>query len=227
MKIYLSKPRNHWISPYTILEKVFFWLDWDKISYDTPWVKLWSDILNPFSVGLQKFLDFVQPEIKYIKIDYHDVWSMDSTLSPIILPMLKELKRVKHGSPFSDLDDVPEHLRYTEHSEWSQQKNFEFYNEDSDKIFDKEDVGIHARWNWILDEMIWTFEQLNTDWEEQYRSGEIDHVWVKCEDNPSLNTLQHGPNHTYQLDMEGMKKHQERINNGLRLFGRYFQALWD
>ncbi len=25
MKVYISKYRNHWISPYTILEKVCFW----------------------------------------------------------------------------------------------------------------------------------------------------------------------------------------------------------
>jgi len=28
-------------------------------------------------------------------------------------------------------------------------------------------------------------------------------------------------------DKIGLKKHQERINNGLRLFGKYYTNLWD
>lgn len=223
MKIYLSKPRDHWISPYTILETVIFWVDWENTSYDTSWVKRWSNILRPFSVGFQKFLDLVHPKINYVKIDNWDVWSMDSTLSPIILPMLKELKRVKHGSPFSDLDDVPEHLQFTEHSEWSSQKTFDFYNEGVEET----DVGIHVRWNWILDEMIWAFEQLNIDWEEQYRSGVIDHKFVPTKSNPLLYSTKQGPNHTYKADYVAMAKHQKRIDNGVRLFGKYYQGLWD
>ena len=25
MKVYINKPRNHWLSPYTIAEKIVFW----------------------------------------------------------------------------------------------------------------------------------------------------------------------------------------------------------
>jgi hypothetical protein len=42
-----------------------------------------------------------------VKVDYWDVWNMDHTLSPIILPMLKRLREVKHGSGFVDMEDVP------------------------------------------------------------------------------------------------------------------------
>ena len=28
-------------------------------------------------------------------------------------------------------------------------------------------------------------------------------------------------------DMEGMKAEQERISNGFRLFGKYYESLWD
>ena len=34
-----------------------------------------------------------------IKIHNYDTWSMDSTLAPIILPMLVQLKETKHGHP--------------------------------------------------------------------------------------------------------------------------------
>ena len=48
-----------------------------------------------------------------IHIDDYDTWSMDHTLAPIIAPMLKQLKATKHGAPFVDDEDVPEHLRST------------------------------------------------------------------------------------------------------------------
>jgi hypothetical protein len=38
---------------------------------------------------------------------------MDHTLSHIVLPMLKQLKKDKHGSPLVDDEDVPEELRST------------------------------------------------------------------------------------------------------------------
>ena len=39
--------------------------------------------------------------------------------------------------------------------------------------------------------------------------------------------MKKGPNDTSHFDDEGYKKHQERITNGLKLFGKYYQALWD
>ena len=36
-----------------------------------------------------------------------------------------------------------------------------------------------------------------------------------------------GPNHTYKLDAEGMQLVQKRITNGYRLFGKYYEGLWD
>jgi hypothetical protein len=37
----------------------------------------------------------------------------------------------------------------------------------------------------------------------------------------------HGPNDTYVCDYEGIRKVHDRIQNGFRLFGKYFQNLWD
>jgi hypothetical protein len=222
MKVYLSKYRSHWISPYTILEKTFFWRE---IDYDEPIIEKLSNILEPFCIAWMKFLDFIHPRIEYVKIDPWDVWNMDHTLSPIILPMLKRLREVKHGSGFVDMEDVPEHLRATTTDEWDSQHTFDFYNED----VPKEGVAdIHARWNWVLDEMIFAFEHLVDDtWEEKFSSGTIDTIFVPCEDNPKLNRMEHGPNHTYVCDYDGLRKEYERIDNGLRLFGIYYRNLWD
>jgi len=222
MKVYISKYRNHWVSPYTILEKVFFWRE---IDYDEPLIDKLSNILNPFCVGLQKVLDFVHPEIKYVKIDHYDTWSMDCTLSPIILPMLKQLKATKQGSGYIDLEDVPENLRYTTTEEYDAQETFDFYK---DERTEKIECDIHVRYDWALSEMIWAFEQLvDDDWESQYwiKSPEIDFTKHAEDEGKEVTPVRwkvHG-----ECDWEGREKHQERINNGLRLFGKYYQTLWD
>lgn len=209
MKIYLSNYRNHWLSPYTILEKVFFWRE---IDYNEQLIEKLSDFLTPMCEVWGKLLDFVHPQVNYVKIDKYDTWNMDSTLSKIILPMLKQLKATKHGSPFTEDEDSPEELRSTS----APVKEYEW---DTD--------GNHfKRWDWIMDEMIWSFEQKNIDWEEQYRSGEIDILWKKDE-KTGLSHMSNGPNDTYKCDYEGMKVHQARIDNGLRLFGKYYNGLWD
>jgi len=227
MKIYFSNYRDHWISPYTILEKVFFWRE---IDYDEPIIEKLSDILEPISVALKKFLDFVHPRISYVKIDRYDTWSMDSTLAPIILPMLKQLKSTKHGSPHVDLEDVPEHMRTTTTEDWDPQLTFDFYKEDPNvgEPHFGEYANIHDRWNYVLNEMIFAFEHLIDDsWENEYSSGKIDFKFVPCPDNPNLSTMEDGPNHTYVCDYDGLKKVYDRMDNGFRLFGKYYRGLWD
>jgi hypothetical protein len=226
MKVYLSNYRNHWLSPYTILEKIFFWRE---IDYDEPMIDRLANILDPFCQALLKFLDFVHPKVTYVKIDRWDTWSMDSTLAPIILPMLKQLRASKHSSGFIDLEDVPEHLRYSTHEQWDSQKCFDFYHDHKVKEGDRD---IHARWNWVLDEMIWAFEQIcDDDHDAQFHTGVYDMKSVPCawDENgkPTLYTFEEGPNHTAKYDAENHQKHNDRINNGTRLFGKYYRGLWD
>jgi hypothetical protein len=123
------------------------------------------------------------------------------------------------------LEDVPEHLRYTTKEDWDSQQSFAFYHEHEIK---EGEADIHARWNWVLDEMIFAFEHLVDDsWEEEYSSGEINMIFVPDDENPKLKRMEHGPNHTYVCDYEGIMKVHERIDNGLRLFGKYYRNLWD
>ena len=227
MKIYKSNYRNHWVSPYVILEKIFFWRE---IDYDEPIIKKLSDFLNPFSVAWKKFLDFVHPRISYVKIDRYDTWSMDHTLADIILPMLKQLRDTKHGSPLVDLEDLPEELRMVGYEDWSSQLRFDFGDSEQ---HEKESWEItHRRWEWVLNEMIFAFEHLVDDkWEDAYHSGELDIKHVPCEwyddGKPKLYSTEHGPNHTYELDYEGLRKVYDRMENGFKLFGKYYRGLWD
>lgn len=202
MKVYLSKYRYHWISPYTVLEKVFFWRE---IKYDEPIIDKWADRLEPISKGIQAVLDFIHPKIDYVKIDRWDTWSMDYTLSFIVVPMLKQLKETKHGAPFVDDEDVPEELKSTsappKENEWDTDENH------------------FKRWDWALNEMIWAFEQnLDHDSEDKF----FDHAeWDEKEKDFGKNL------HKIKIDQPGLKAHQDRKANGFRLFGKYYQGLWD
>ena len=220
MKIYISNYRNHWISPYTIIENIFFWTDWskcgrnkgvieDKDYVDHPkWVDKWADRIAPISNVIRVVLDYIQPPIKYVKIDRWDTWSMDHTLALIILPMLKQLDITKHGAPFTEDDDVPEYLR----SYMAQPKEHEW---DTDSLH-------FMRWDWILAEMIWAFEQeLKDDDEAQFfddsECGDEKFPWNEAGQYISK----------IKVDRESLEAHQERKKNGFRLFGKYYQNLWD
>jgi len=178
MKVYISKHRDHWISPYTILEKVFFWRE---INYYEPKIEKWSDRLRPLCEGMQRLLDLLHPRITLVKIDKWDVWAMDTTLAHIILPMLKQLNKVKHGAPDIDDEDVLEELKSTSAPP-------------KEDVWDV-DANHFKRWDWVMNEMIWAFEYKlkDTDWEEYA-------LW-------SANAV--------------------RAKNGFRLFGKYYEALWD
>jgi len=205
---------------------ICFWEKDDDVFYnheDVPGHKYdkWVDFLNPFCVSWQKFLDFVHPEIKYVKIDRWDTWSMDHTLADIILPMLKQLQKSKHGSPSVDDEDVPSPLRSTAPGARDRCEN----EWDSDEHF-------HERWTYVLGEMIFAFEcKVDDSWSNKFSSGEFDKKTVACKwDENGKATMYEwidGPNHTYELDFEGMQEVQKRITNGFRLFGKYYEALWD
>jgi len=240
MKVYISGYRDHWFSPYTWFDNMFFWTDWSKCArnksiesaldrerkwIDRPdWVEKWTDRLEPISKGIMWVLDRVHPKIEYVKIDRYDTWSMDHTLAPIILPMLKQLQKTKHGSPSVDDEDVPEGLglRSTEagakENEWDTDENW------------------FKRWDWVLDEMIFAFTcKVDDSWEDEFRSGEHDMLWVPVDKDGNKVAkgehrsyqMKHGPKDTYKCDYEGMRVVEARIQNGFRLFGKYYQALWD
>lgn len=222
MLIYINKYKYHWLSPYTILEKVLFWKDWDNIDYDTPWVEKWANLLAPICQTLQRVLDIIHPKINYVKIDRWDTWSMDHTLAYIVLPMLKQLNATKQGAPFVDDEDVPEELKSTS----APPKENEYDT----------DANHFKRWDWVMNEMIFAFEcELDDTWEDKFRSGEHDILWVPVDakgnevpkGDHKFTEMRRGPNDTYKCDYDGMKVVQDRIQNGFRLFGKYYQGLWD
>ena len=241
MKVYINNYKDHWISPYTILDYIFFWTDWSKCSRDKSvqaalddlegtkkyiehpeWVEKWSDRLVPISRAIQWVWDKIDRKIDYVKIDRWDTWSMDSTLSVIILPMLKQLHATKHGAPNVDDEDVPDNLKSTS----APPKENEYDTDDNH----------FKRWDYVLEEMIFAFEhKVDDSWQDKFRSGDFDTIWVPVDNDGNevpkgehkFYQMKEGPNHTYKCDYDGMKKVEDRMQNGFRLFGKYYQSLWD
>lgn len=149
-----------------------------------------------------------------VRIDKYDTWSMDYTLAHIVHPMLLQLRDTKMGAPNVDDADVPDELKTTA----APHVNLDYETDDNH----------FKRWDYVLNEMIFAFESKLIDWEDQYHTGEFDMVTVPVEMNGVTGyRLEKGPNHTHVVDYEGLQKHEERIANGFRLFGKYYQSLWD
>ena len=154
------------------------------------------------------WLDRRTQKIK-VRIDKWDTWSMDSTLAPIILPMLVQLQETKHGAPIVEMLDVPKELRATK----KDMKQCAKDGSTDDKFFE--------RWDWILGEMIWAFEQkCRDDWQGDY----YEYRELGPEEDKGDNLF--GLKLVWE-DREGAKTHQERMTNGFKLFGKYFENLWD
>lgn len=73
--------------------------------------------------------------------------------------------------------------------------------------YDAPDYGMDYlyfdRWSWVLNEMIFAFStKIDPSIEDQYFT-------------------ENG------YDEAGMEKHQKRVANGFRLFGKYYESLWD
>lgn len=197
MKVYIG-PYKDWIGPYQLVDMLFFWQDrhpddqlaerWDYKLNDQIGRWLAGTWVNNFCLWIEE----KRSRNVNIRIDKYDTWSMNHTLGLIALPMLKQLKETKHGGPFTEDADVPDHLKSInappKENDW-----------DTDAFhFD--------RWDWIMGEMIWAFEQeLNDDADNEFYDL-VNFVLI---------------------NKEGYNAWAARKQNGFRLFGRYYQNLWD
>jgi hypothetical protein len=224
LKVTIGKYKS-WCGPYQIASALCFWAKKTQDEYGTECEPDWVHNFGSWLAGGDKkdswlykiclWIDSHKKRKIKVQIDHWDTWSMDSTLSHIILPMLKQLQATKHGAPFVDDEDVPEELCST---------NAEPKENDYDV-----DSNHFKRWDWVLDEMIFAFEhKIDDTWQDKFYSGEWHMNTVEVDHNgKKLHSLQPAENHTYTCDYEAMKVVENRIQNGFRLFGRYFQSLWD
>jgi len=161
--------RNHQFLFYDFIEKLN-----DEKKVSPQWYRMLTEV-NDFLI---KVINAVQQKLfehKIIYISRKDLWSLDYTLSHVILASLISFKEKNTISiPFVDCEDVPEDMSYKAH-------DLEFHEVPNDLL--------EERWQYVLDQMIEAFIIISED---------------------SFN---------YADD-------EEIVNQGLKMFGKYYRNLW-
>lgn len=209
MKVNIGNYKR-WIGPYQIAQALCFWTKYEVLEGYPDYVYNFGTWLAEDKNGndswLTKFCNWLDGERKRkikIQIDDHDVWNLDHTLALIIHPALVKLKQHKQGAPYTDDEDVPEHLRSTnakpKENDW-----------DTDEFH-------FLRYEWILSELIWTFGTIA----DENHEGKF---YKFPEDTKTKDFIEQIK--SIEIDDEALKLHWERLNNGMRLFSKYYFSLW-
>lgn len=144
-----------------------------------------------------------------------EVYDLYSSLAPIILNALIEFNETRFSAAAVDDEDVPENLKSTsappKENKWDTDENW------------------FARWDYVLNEMIFAFQSIVDDTESMYHDdyweGEMD-VYFEPIGDGEFCEFKKGPNHTQTFLEEKYDKINARIQNGLMLFGKYYRNLW-
>lgn len=210
MKVHIGNYVS-WVGPYQIAEKILFWKDKyedDSVHNFGKWLATDSKGEDSWLMKVCQWIHNKQKRKIKIKIDSFDTWNMDRTLSLIVLPMLKQLKEQKKSAPWVDDEDVPEELRSTS----AKPKENEY---DIDEFH-------FARWEYILDCMIWSFEQhanYNPDEDKFFQWDETQ----QAPEGSAMNDLGLGK---CEIDKEGLEAYHARKQKGFVLFGKYLRNCW-
>ncbi len=207
MKVKLGKYPKWW-GPYQIADLLLGNPPTMIDPSDETWRHRWSDALGSWLASISWFAELCEwihkrrKRMVYVKIDYWDTWNMDDTLRHIIGPMLVQLQATKMGSGFVDDEDVPAHLRSTAcpqpANEWDTDDNF------------------HRRYEWMLSELVWVFTA-------DHEAAEGEFFTIKPREPGTKPNLFND----YTINEAGLREYQARVQNAYRLFGKYYQTLWD
>lgn len=214
MKVKIGK-YNSWIGPYQIAEALCFWIPAVEDEYKTKtkpdwvhdfgtWLSENRDGSDTVLLKVCQWIESKRPRQIYVHIDHYDTWSLDYTLALVAHPMLKQLQAAKHGAPNTDDEDVPDELKST-----AAEPKQEEWDTDSNHF---------KRWDWIMNEMIWAFEQKTLDDSDSQ-------FYTHPEKIPGEGLMESIGR--IEVDEAGLKAHYARKKNGFRLFGKYYEALWD
>lgn len=136
-----------------------------------------------------------------------DCWALDKTFARFALPRLKKLKEISKGYPSS--------------IQISEEENFE----EGRKI-----------WKEILDKMIFSFQCIVDDNEDIYKfMPDSKFITVKCKDNDLYELVHDFEDYKEQKEYDEkfkifknkMSEREAKIQEGLDLFSKHFQSLWD
>ena len=182
---------------------------------DTWYKSIWLDIywgVKGNCLNAEFWLISVYQRIKY-GFPLVEVWNFDSYMAKWALPRLKHLRISKNGYPCGVISGNDEN-----------QLRFDFYKKSEQEVEDE----AKAKWDIILDKIIWSFENLDNwpepikppNYDERYRVEERGGI----EGNGGLEFVSIDDR---KWDWAPVNKHQEKIQEGLDLFAKHYQNLWD
>lgn len=130
-------------------------------------------------VNIDQFNEKESDNVCEVEVASKDCWSLDYVLAQVIHPALVKFRSDLHSSARVDNEDVPEALRISPEKEETQ--------------------SWMSRWEYVLDEMIWGFNQIaSSEADEPQTYGKPD--W---------------------------DAYHKRLDNATRLFGKYYRNLWN
>jgi hypothetical protein len=136
-------------------------------------------------IHLGPYTDSDEPRLESIEIHKYDSWNAFETIAKVAYPILVQLKATKQGYALVSAEDAP----------------------GIDLKPSEVELGYsESRWDYVLDEIIWTMKELA----ENEPSA------------PSYDTMDFNSNL-----FEDYKSYNARIQKGCELFGKYFRNLWD
>jgi hypothetical protein len=137
-------------------------------------------------IHLGPYPDSDEPRLESIEIHKYDSWNAFETIAKVAYPILVQLKATKQGYALASAEDAP---------------GIDL------KPSEVESGYSEARWDYVLDEIIWTMKEL-------------------AENEPSAPSYD-----TMKSDLSNWqfvyKAYNARIQKGCELFGKYFRNLWD
>jgi len=216
MKVVIG-PYRSWIGPYQIAELLCFWVpkkhnSQDIVARKPDWVHDFGTWLSQDKEGneswLLKLCQWIESKRSrqvYVRVDKYDSWSADHTIALIAVPLLKQLQVSKHGAPHVDDEDVPENLRST--------------NAPAKEHEHETDANHFKRWDWVLGEIIWALEQKISDTADDQFYSKVDPTMKSKDIEDMMGNI--------VIDWVGMQEWQARKTRGYKLFGKYFENLWD
>mgnify|MGYP007106173827 FL=1 len=150
---------------------------------------------------------------KGIQFGIKDTWSLDATLSPIILSALIKFKETINEPSRRDWVGVPNQIMY----ELFPDVEYNYSDEQLEK-------GAEY-WNTILDKMIYAFDPNNEPkillygFKFNHESEKTEEGFVKA----SITPTNESEYQRYKNDEEQYWKH---VDEGHLLFGKFFRSLW-
>ena len=137
-----------------------------------------------------------------------DIWGLHSTTAKFLIPRLKLLKEKKHGVPV-------EFSIYEQDTPKNKVKSLKFIQKFVPEVTLKNyNFDIHAvkAWNKCMDKMITAFELILLE-----DKGDIDYGHITKDSTKA----------EYKRYRAKVAKVQRIINEGIMLFAKYYQNLWD